>query len=93
MNRRHFLVLAGSALAATTSSSPSAPFPFPRSRGKAGLEARAEANDHTSTALDDPAHFHAIRQYVHTRFGDIAYIDRGTGPAALCDSSYASHDH
>ena len=83
MDRRHFMALAAGTLAATPLSSPGAPFPFPRSRGKAGLGARAEASDHTSTSLDDPAHFHAIRQYAHTRFGDIAYIDRGTGPAAL----------
>ena len=30
-----------------------------------------------------PSEFHAARRFVDTRFGRIAYVERGTGPAAL----------
>lgn len=30
-----------------------------------------------------PAEFHAARKFVSTSFGDIAYVERGSGPAAL----------
>ena len=73
MQRRQFLALAGSALAAPTLS-------FPRSRGKAGMGATSSTND---ASLEDAANFHALRQYARTPFGDIAYIERGSGPVAL----------
>ena len=31
----------------------------------------------------DAAAFHAMRRFAHTRFGRIAYVERGEGPAAL----------
>lgn len=31
----------------------------------------------------DAAQFRALRRYAKTRFGDISYVERGTGPAAL----------
>ena len=31
----------------------------------------------------DAASFHAARRYTHTPFGDIAHVERGSGPAAL----------
>ncbi|MGH8079722.1 MAG: alpha/beta fold hydrolase, partial [Lysobacter sp.] len=31
----------------------------------------------------DAAQYHASRRYAKTRFGEIAYIERGSGPAVL----------
>ena len=75
MHRRHFLALAAGTFAAPALS-------FPRSRGEAGAEASRTATD-ARTSIEDPAHFHAIRQYARTTFGNVAYIDHGTGAAAL----------
>lgn len=36
-----------------------------------------------SAARFDAGAFHAARRYAKTRFGDIAYVERGSGPAAL----------
>lgn len=43
-----------------------------------GTAARAEAPREWR-----PAEFHAARRFLDTRFGRIAYVERGTGPAAL----------
>ncbi len=45
-----------------------------------GLTRGAEA---PSDASLDAAGFHAARRHVRTRFGDIAYVERGSGAAAL----------
>ena len=79
MNRRNFLAVAGSALVTTSLSTLS----FPRERGKVGMGTTTAATDAAVATLEDPAHFHAVRQYARIAFGDIAYIDHGTGPAAL----------
>lgn len=42
----------------------------------------AEPAASSGTSLD-AAGFHAARRYVKTRFGNIAYVERGAGPAAL----------
>lgn len=67
MHRRSFLTLATGALAAGALSSCAV-------RG----EPRARA-----TKPMDAAAFHASRRYARTSFGDIAYVERGTGDAAL----------
>jgi len=36
----------------------------------------------TAPAMDAAA-FHAMRRYTHTAFGEIAHVERGSGPAAL----------
>lgn len=74
MNRRHFLALAGTTLAT--------PLSFHGALGN-GLDAAGPARRVDPSSLDDPAHFHATRRYAHTSFGDIAYLDQGSGPAAL----------
>jgi pimeloyl-ACP methyl ester carboxylesterase len=67
MNRRGFLIRTGSALAAGA---------------LAGcLGARHRASD--AVAPLDARAFHAGRRFVSTAFGDIAYVERGHGRAAL----------
>lgn len=73
MQRRAFLRLAGGALAAGTL----AGCAVRRTRG--GV---TEATTHPRVATDAAA-FRAARRHVQTRFGDIAYVERGTGAAAL----------
>ena len=67
MQRRHFLIATGG-LAATA---------LAGCGGPQGL--RAE----TAVPPMDRAAFHAARRYAATRFGDIAYFERGEGDAAL----------
>ncbi|HEY5971989.1 MAG TPA: alpha/beta fold hydrolase [Pseudoxanthomonas sp.] len=69
MDRRSFLTASAGALASGV---------------MAGCASRL-ASDYTTWAgaSMDAAAFHAARRYVRTSFGDIAYIERGTGPAAL----------
>ncbi|WP_239537913.1 alpha/beta fold hydrolase [Dyella mobilis] len=67
MQRRAFLQLAAGVLA---------------SGGLAGLAPRvlADAIEHRGM---DAKSFHASRRFMQTSFGRIAYVERGTGPAAL----------
>lgn len=69
MNRRHFLGLAGSAVATV---------PFARALGSARAGTSVEARG----ALD-AATFHASRRFATTPFGNIAYVERGMGNVAL----------
>ncbi|WP_394538648.1 alpha/beta fold hydrolase [Lysobacter enzymogenes] len=75
MNRRHFLLggtglLAAGGFGALVGAAARAP----------GLDNGADAG----TRLDlDAAEFHASRKFARTAFGDIAYVERGDGPAAL----------
>ena len=72
MHRREFIGMATSALAASVLSGCATTTP-----GAAAV---------TSTGTDKPmdaAAFHAARRFIETRFGNIAYIDRGNGEAAL----------
>ena len=69
MDRRKFLVASAGALAAGA---------------MAGCASRmtSAAAAWNDTSLDAAA-FHAARRYAWTRFGDIAYVERGSGPVAL----------
>lgn len=52
----------------------------------AGLPALAEAasaKDAAPAKVTDAAAWNAARRFAKTRFGEIAYVERGTGPAAL----------
>jgi haloalkane dehalogenase len=73
MHRRQFVRTATGALAAGTIAGP-----LTRLVGDGGQTARASA-----PAAMDAAAFHASRRYVRTRFGEIAYVERGSGEAAL----------
>jgi haloalkane dehalogenase len=69
MHRRRFLAVAASVVAG-------------------GAIARVVSGIPKGTATTERAHidaasFHASRQYARTSFGRIAYVERGTGPAAL----------
>ncbi len=69
MRRREFIEMAASALAAGA---------------LAGCTSREARDDATSPVEPmDAAAFHAARRYAETRFGKIAYVERGTGNAAL----------
>jgi len=72
MRRRQFLKMTATTLAAGVVGA-CAPLALPR-RGIASTDARAPL---------DVARFSASRRFARTRFGDIAYVERGTGPAAL----------
>lgn len=70
MQRRQFMGMAAGALAAGV---------------LGGYTTRVSAG---SMATDpgkplDVARFRALRRFAKTRFGDVAYVERGTGPAAL----------
>jgi pimeloyl-ACP methyl ester carboxylesterase len=68
MDRRTFLAASAGAFALAT---------------LAGCSSRiAGGGPAPAQALDADA-FHAARRFARTRFGDIAYVERGTGPAAL----------
>ena len=72
MKRRQFMALAAATLAA----------------GAAGAYAPFADNRRSATGAGlsqpmDVAQFRALRRYASTRFGDIAYVERGAGPAAL----------
>ena len=69
MHRREFIEIAASALAAGA---------------LAGCTSRV-ARDSAYSPVEpmDAAAFHAARRYAETRFGKIAYVERGTGDAAL----------
>ena len=69
MHRRHFIGTAAGALAASA---------MWRTLG-----ARASQRESASAAPMDAAAFRAARKYARTPFGKIAYVERGTGPAAL----------
>lgn len=70
MRRRQFMGLAAATLAA----------------GAAGAYAPlaiARRVATTASTMMDAAQFRALRRFASTRFGDIAYVERGAGPAAL----------
>lgn len=71
MRRRQFMGLAGAALAAGAAGACGA---RPSSR---------RAADPGGARPMDAAAFHAARTFTATRFGKIAHIDRGTGPAVV----------
>ncbi|MFW6202041.1 MAG: alpha/beta fold hydrolase [Gemmatimonadota bacterium] len=60
-----------------------------RSGGESGVAAGAQTTGASGPGADagpyriDVAAFHAARRFVRTEFGRIAYIERGSGPAAL----------
>ena len=70
MHRREFMTLATGALAGGALGC--------AARGTAGFPRTA-----TGTGPLDAAAFHASRRFADTAFGRIAYVERGTGPAAL----------
>lgn len=70
MNRRHFIKMAVGALAAGTMAGC-------LSRGGLGVAPVAGSETLDATA------FHAARRFAKTPFGNIAYVERGTGPVAL----------
>lgn len=69
MQRRDFIAMTGGAVAAGV-------------LGCAGSKA-GTAIGAASTGTLNAAAFHASRQFVATRFGRIAFVERGSGPAAL----------
>jgi len=72
MKRRQFLELTATTLAAGVVGA-CAPLALQR-RGMASTDAEVSL---------DVARFSALRRFARTRFGDIAYVERGTGLAAL----------
>ncbi|MBC7988326.1 MAG: alpha/beta hydrolase [Luteimonas sp.] len=69
MNRRGFITMAGSTLAAGVI---------------AGCVGRSiGATSASANGAMEAAAFHAARRYAKTPFGNIAYVERGTGAAAL----------
>lgn len=70
MQRRDFMTTMGSALGGAL---------------LASRTLRAAARDEAATVNKalDAKRFRALRRYATTRFGDIAYVERGSGPAAL----------
>lgn len=76
MQRRQFMGYAAAALAAGVCGGPSSP-------AFAG-DARHAAKQAAKSAKPlDAAQYHASRRFAKTRFGEIAYIERGSGPAVL----------
>lgn len=73
MHRRAFVTLAAGALASGTLAGC-----MPR-----GVRDAAAASAATNAAPMDAAAFHASRRFAATPFGRIAYVERGTGAAAL----------
>lgn len=69
MHRRQFMGWAGGAVALAA----------------AGLPAlgRAASGGTSAATVTDAAAWNAARRFAKTRFGDIAYVERGSGPAAL----------
>lgn len=78
MHRRHFLQLAGTALAAGTAAACAPRANLPNGIGNASI-----AGAPADKGLIDAAMFHAMRRYATTPFGRIAYVERGRGDAAL----------
>jgi len=72
MDRRELLQMSAGMLAAGAAAGCRVP----------GAEARRTGVSEAPRALDAAA-FHALRRFAPTRFGDIAYVERGTGDAAL----------
>ncbi|MCI4566649.1 alpha/beta hydrolase [Lysobacter sp. CFH 32150] len=71
MQRRQFMGMAAGALAAGV---------------LGGYATRAAAGNSAAAGASMPldvAQFRTLRRFAKTRFGDIAYVERGTGPAAL----------
>lgn len=75
MHRREFFAAAAGSVAAAGAISGSA-FAFAVPRARTWLAT-------AGSGPIDAAAFHAMRQFAKTRFGRIAYVERGTGPAAL----------
>ena len=76
MHRRHFLQLAGAALAANTIAACA-----PQASARRGAGASI-GNAPIGSGAIDAAMFHAMRRYVTTPFGRIACIERGSRPTA-----------
>ncbi|QQP94588.1 alpha/beta fold hydrolase [Lysobacter enzymogenes] len=74
MNRRNFLLGGAGFIAAGSLGA----IVHAAARGAAAGGAQATAGLDLSAA-----EFHASRKFAHTAFGDIAYVERGEGPAAL----------
>ncbi len=70
MNRRQFLEVTAGALGAAT-------------LGACALDRRLHVPQAVPTSPIDAAAFHAARRFAKTPMGRIAYVERGTGPAAL----------
>ena len=70
MNRRRFIQAAGSALAGTAIAESTARIFSIETPPTVGM-------------TEDAPTFHAARRFASTRFGKIAYVERGTGDAAL----------
>jgi haloalkane dehalogenase len=68
MDRRHFIGTSAAALAATALD---------------GCMRHAPALAAESSHAIDAATFHSMRRFAETRFGNIAYVERGQGKAAL----------
>ena len=74
MHRRQFLGLAAGTLAASA---------LVACAPRGARKAIAAAGGSGGASLDSVAAFNAARRYASNRFGEIAYVDRGSGPAAL----------
>lgn len=70
MQRRQFMGLASGAVAMVAAGLPA-------------LGAAASAKTAVPAKATDAAAWNAARRFAKTRFGEIAYVERGTGPAAL----------
>lgn len=68
MHRREFIAVTASAAVSGTI---------------ACLAPRQSRRSTTASGSLDAAAYHASRRFARTSFGDIAYVERGTGPAAL----------
>ena len=77
MKRREFLALTGIGLAGAVVVGYA-----PR------LNARPDAQKAGTSSLMDAAAYRAMRRYAKTPFGDIAYVERGSGAAALFVHGY-----
>lgn len=71
MQRRQFMGWAGGAVAMAAAGLPAL-----------GRAASAGTSAGTATVTDAAA-WHAARRFAKTKFGEIAYVERGSGPAAL----------
>ncbi len=77
MTRRTFLLTSGGITGLTLATRSSA---LAWAQPQAGEAAKARAE---GSRVMTAAEFHASRQFVETRFGRIAYVERGTGAVAL----------
>lgn len=80
MNRRHFLYASAGALAASTSGGDQVDDVRGRSPERAAPAASVTSNELNELT---PAGFHHLHRFAATRFGRIAYVERGKGSAAV----------